>query len=171
MHSQRKKLLAAALTALAVTGAGAAIAQSSTGKSASTATSRTPPPGPMGGGPDGGPVHSVSVEPNRAGTGFVTETVDRGTVESVDAAAGTITIAEGTKTLTYAKPTLKIASGATIVLDGRSSSLSNLATGDRVTVSSSSDGTAVFAADSSFQPRRDGPGHPGGPGGPPPGAF
>jgi hypothetical protein len=174
MHGE--KLIAAGLAALVVAGAGAGIAQSATGsgKGGSTrqarqaASSMPPGHGPMG---HDDAVHSVAVVPNKAGTGFVTQTTDGGTVKSVDAAARAITITEsvgtGGQTLTYGTPTLTIASDATVVLDGKSSSLASLAEGDRVTVSSSSDGTAVFAADSSFRP--DGAGR--GPGGPPAGGW
>jgi len=170
MH--KKKLIGAALAACALAGAGAGIAQSATGNSAShsratqSSSSRPFPGGPMG-GPGGGAVHSVSVVLNRAGTAFVTQTTDRGTIKSVDAGAGTITITEGTKTVTYETPTLTIPAGATVTLDGKSSSLASLAAGDHVAVSSSSDGTTVFAMDSLFKPD-GGPGHGGPPQGMPP---
>jgi hypothetical protein len=175
MRKHRNKLLGAAVAVCALAGAGAGIAQSATSKSkaqtrhAKQASSRGPFGGPMD-GDHGGGVHSVSVVPNKAGTAFVTVTSDRGTIKSVDAGAGTITITEGTESLTYGTPTLTIPSGATVVLDGKSSSLASLAAGDHVTVDSSSEGTTVFAADSSFHP--EGPGFgPQGHGGPPPGAW
>ena len=120
------------------------------------------PPGGPGGGPGGmggpGAVHSVSVVPNKAGSGFITETTDRGTIKSVDTGASTIAVLEGTKSATYQTTTLTIPAGASVMLDGKSSSLSALADEDQVTVSSSSEGTTVFATDSSFHPE-------GGPGG------
>jgi hypothetical protein len=131
-------------------------------------------PGPPGGGPGGmgpghGGVHSESVVPNKEGTAFITVTTDSGKVQSVDASAGTLTIVEGTKTLTYKTVTLTIPSGATIMLDGKSSSLSAIAAEDHVTVSSSSEGTTVFAVDSSFQPPAMHQGAPPAGGGPPAG--
>ena len=112
-------------------------------------------------------VHSVEAVLNKAGTAYITQTEDNGSLTSVDATAGTITIKEGTSTVTYGTPTLTIPSGATVLLDGKTSSLGKLLSGDQVAVSSSSEGTTVFATDSSFTPSGHGP---GGPGGPPAGA-
>jgi hypothetical protein len=123
-----------------------------------------PPGGPGGFGPrDGGPsIHSVSVQLNQAGTGYVTVTSDSGTIQSVDTTGDTVTVVEGLSSSPYATTKLSVPSGATIQLDGKTSTLSALAAGDHVVVSSSSDGTTtVFATDSSFSP---GQGH-GGPGG------
>jgi len=106
-------------------------------------------------------VHSVGVVLDKAKTAFVTQTSDRGTIESVDASAGTITIVEGTKSVAYKTVTVTIPSGATVSLDGKSSALGALVKGDRVSVSSSSDGTFVMAMDSSFRPE-GGPVHGGG---------
>ena len=103
---------------------------------------------------------------NKAGTAYITQTEDHGTITAVDAGGGTITLKEGTSTVTYATPTITIPSGATVQLDGASSSLEKLKAGDHVSISSSSEGTTVFATDSSFQP---GEGH-GPMGGPPQGA-
>jgi hypothetical protein len=119
------------------------------------------PPGPRG---DHGGVHSESVVLNKKGDGFITVTSDNGKVKSVDAGAGTIEVTEEANSVTYKTVTLTIPSGSSVMLDGNSSSLEKLAAGDHVIVSSSSEGTNVFAADSSFHP--EGPGH----GGPPPGA-
>lgn len=123
------------------------------------------PPGPGGWpGPGGhGGVHSESVVLNKKGDGFITVTTDSGKIKSIDAGAGTIEVTEEANSVTYKTVTLTIPSGATVVLDGKSGSLAGLAAGDHVVVSSSSEGTNVFAADSSFQPQ--GAGH----GGPPPG--
>ena len=159
------------------------IAESSASKSHATArtaqagtTGSTGAPGwpGRGGGPpgpgDGRAVHSVSVVLDKAGTAFVTATTDNGKIQSVDASGDSLTIVEGTDSVTYKTVTLTIPAGATISLDAKTSQLSSLVAGDRVSVSSSSDGTTVFATDSSFAPGH-GPGGPGGPGpgGPPPG--
>lgn len=173
MH--RRKLIAAVLAACAIAALGAGIAQGSSTKS-STARGRAAqasgrPPGPGGGwagGPGGAAVHSVSVVLDKAGTGYVTQTTDEGTIESVDSSAETVTILEGTKSVTYKTLTLNVPSGATIMLDGKTSTLSALAAGDHVSISSSSEGTSVFATDSSFHPEggpgRAGPGMPPGQG-------
>ena len=125
--------------------------------------------GAPGGGPGGpgggGAVHSVAEVLDKAGTAYIAETTDSGTITAVEASAGTITLKEGTSSVTYATPTITIPSGATVMLDGKSSALSDLAVGDHVSISSSSEGTTVFATDSSFQPGTHGM---GGPGGPPP---
>jgi hypothetical protein len=140
-------------------------------------TSQSAPPGQPGfghGGPGfggGDAIHSVSVQLNQARTGYVTVTSDGGTIQSVDSSAGTVTVVEGLSSSPYKTVTLSVPSGATIQLDGKSSSLSALAAGDHAVVSSSSDGTTrVFATDSSFTPPQGGHGGPGGgmPGGPPP---
>ncbi len=141
-----------------------------------SSTSGTPSGGP-GGGPPGGPgggfgpggggpgIHSVSVQLNQARTGYVTVTSDSGTIQSVDPTGDTVTVVEGLSSSPYATATLSVPSGATIQLDGKTSTLSALAAGDHVTVSSSSDGTTtVFATDSSFTPGQGQGGH-GGPGG------
>ena len=119
------------------------------------------------GGPGGGSVHSVSEVLDKAGTAYISQTTDSGTITSVDATADTITLKEGTSTVTYATPTITVASGADVTLDGTTSSLSALVNGDRVTITSSSDGTTVFATDASFRPAQ-GPGGHGGWGGPSP---
>jgi hypothetical protein len=134
------------------------------------------PPGSIGGpdgdmhGPGEGAVHSVSVVPDKAGTSFITLTSDRGTVKSVDSAGATITIAEGTKSATYKTLTLTVPSGAKVIRDGKTASLDEIKAEDDVSVSSSSEGTTVFAMDSSFRPEHaPGRGGPPGMGGPPPG--
>lgn len=125
--------------------------------------------GPPGGGPGWGAgpggqpaVHSESVVLNKAGTEFITVTTDSGTVKSVEASTGTLTITEAARSVTYKTVTVSIPSGAKVTLDGKSSSLASLAEGDRVTVSSSSEGVAVNATDSSFHPE-GAPGHGGAP--------
>ncbi len=164
--------LAAVATALA---AGSSKSKSTTSHATRHATAsgagegRAPggPPGPGGGH---GGVHSESVVLNKKGDGFITLTTDNGKIKSVDAGAGTIEVTEEANSVTYKTVTLTIPSGATVTLDGKSSTLGALAAGDHVMVSSSSEGTTVFAADSSFHP--EGPWHGGAPGhgGPPPGA-
>jgi hypothetical protein len=174
-------LMAAAVCALAGTAAG--ISQSSAAKQSTTQGNSTqgaptgemgrPPGGGHGPGGPGGEVHAVEVVLNKAGTAFISETTDSGTIKELDSSGGSITITEGTKSLTYGTPTITIPSGATVMLDGKTSTLSALKSGDQVTISSSSDGTRVFATDSSFKPG-DGMGRPGGgmgpPNGPPPGS-
>lgn len=125
--------------------------------------------GPPGGGPGwgggpGGPlaVHSESVVLDKAGTEFITVTTDSGTVKSVEASSGALTITEAAKSVTYKTVSLSIPSDAKVTLDGKSSSLASLAEGDRVTVSSSSEGVYVNAADSSFHPE-GGPARAGAP--------
>ena len=103
------------------------------------------------GGP-GDEVHAVEVVLNKAGTAYISETRDNGTITAVDAGGGKITLKEGTSSVTYATPTITIPSGASVKLDGASSSLEKLKAGDHVSISSSSEGTTVFATDSSFQP-------------------
>lgn len=131
------------------------------------------PAGPGGlplrgpGGPGGGAVHSESVVLDKAGTGFITVTTDSGKVKAVSASEGKLTIEESANGIVYKTVTLEIASGAKVTLDGNSSSLEALKEGDRVVVCSSSEGTTVLAADSSFRPE-GGFGHQGPPPGGPP---
>jgi len=183
----RKRLIGMVAAICALAAVTAAIAQGSgTTKSSSaksTATARSAqasgaqgPPGAIGGpdgdmhGPGGDAVHSVSVVPDKAGTSFITLTSDRGTVMSVDSAGGTITIDEGTKSTTYKTLTLTVPAGAKVIRDGKTASLAEIKAEDHVSVSSSTEGTTVFAMDSSFRPEHGpGRGGPPGMGGPPPG--
>ncbi len=181
MQKGKKVAVIAAASACALGGAAAGISQSaaSSSSSSSNSSSKAARPGPwahgagapgfhMGdhGGP-GGEVHAVEVVLNKAGTAYITVTRDAGTITAVDAGAGKITLKEGTSSVTYATPTISIPSGATVLLDGSSSSLEKLKAGDHVSISSSSEGTTVFAVDSSFKPGA-GPGKMGaGTGGPP----
>jgi hypothetical protein len=163
---------AAALTAGIAEGSGTTTTPSSTATQPSTTNdaATTGHGGPPGGhGPGGDAVHSVDVVLNKAKTAYITQTTDEGTVESVDSAGGTITLLEGTKALTYKTVTVTVVSGATVTLDGKSSTLGALVAGDHVSVSSSSDGTDVMAMDSSFKPE-DGHGPDGMKGQAPPGA-
>jgi hypothetical protein len=183
----RKRLIGIVAAICALAAITAAIAQGSGTTKSSSAKSKatrahgaqasgSAPPGAMGGpdgdmhGPGGGAVHSVSVVPDKAGTSFITLTTDRGTVKSVDSAGATITIAEGTKSATYKTLTLTVPSGAKVIRDGKTASLDEIKAEDNVSVSSSTEGTTVFAMDSSFRPEHGpGRGGPPGMGGPPPG--
>lgn len=183
----RKRLIGIVAAICALAAVTAAIAQGSGTTKGSSAKSKATtahgaqagaqgPPGAMGGpdgdmhGPGAGAVHSVSVVPDKAGTSFVTLTTDRGTVKSVDSAGATITIAEGTKSATYKTLTLNVPSGAKVIRDGKTASLAEIKAEDNVSVSSSTEGTTVFAMDSSFRPEHGpGRGGPPGMGGPPPG--
>lgn len=119
-------------------------------------------------GPGGPPVHAEAVVLNKAGTGWITVTEDSGTVKSVS--GNDLTITEGTTAVPYKDVTVTIPDGATVVRNGAKAAVSDIKTGDRVHVASSSDGTFVFAADASWQPRGPwgGGDHGGGPPGPPP---
>jgi hypothetical protein len=122
-------------------------------------------PGGHHGGPGGRAVHSEEVVLNKAGTAFVTETEDNGKVKSVS--GNDVTITEGTGTVTYKDVTVTIASGAKVTRNGATAAVSDLKAGDNISVSSSSDGTTVFAFDSTHQPMHgpgdgDGPGRHGG---------
>jgi hypothetical protein len=101
-------------------------------------------------GPGGPVVHSESVVANASG-GFDTVTLDIGTVQSV--AGDQLTITEGTKTATYKTVTLTIPSGATIDRDQSTASLSDLKSGDRVSVVQRAGKTNVEAFDPSYQPQ------------------
>ena len=173
----KKKLAAVSLAATcALAGAAAGISQSTAATKSKAGAKQSLrhaaagfPGGPHGGmggfgGPGGRAVHEVEEVLNKAGTAYISQTVDNGEITAVDASAGTITLKEGTSTVTYATPTITIPSGATVMLDGASSSLDKLKAGDHASISSSSEGTTVFATDSSFTPG-DGHGHWG----PPPG--
>lgn len=164
----------------ALAGAGAGIAGSSaastSAKSKSTTTAKTAKRagGRVGGfrGPAGGhgfAVHSEETVLNKAGTGYITETEDNGTVKSVS--GSDVTITEGTTAVPYKDVTVTIPSGATIERNGKTATVADLKAGDDIHVSVSSDGTDVHAHDASFTPAF-GPGGPGGHGhgGPPPAA-
>jgi hypothetical protein len=112
-------------------------------------------------------VHAEEVVLNKAGTAFITQTEDNGTVVSVS--GDQLTIKEGTTSLAYKTVTLTIPSDATISRNGAKAALADFKAGDRVRVTSSSDGTSVFGGDKA--PQGGGPGRHGGdppPGGPPP---
>lgn len=178
MPSKRRAGAIAAAAVCALAGAAAGISQSVAAKSSTKHTTHSsvagarpgPPGGGMGGpgGGGGGAVHSVSEVLDKAGTAYIAQTTDSGTITEVGESS--ITVKEGTDTVTYATPTISIPSGATVTLHGKTSALSDLKSGDRVTISSSSEGTSVFATDSSWTPGSGGPGGGGwsGGGGQPP---
>ncbi|HXB17121.1 MAG TPA: hypothetical protein VNV44_15410 [Solirubrobacteraceae bacterium] len=178
MQKGRKVAVLVAASACALGGAAAGISQSAASSSSNGSSAKSPKPGQWAhgargfgfaghGGPGfGDEVHAVEVVLNKAGTAYITVTREVGTITAVDAGASKITLKEGTSSVTYATPTISIPSGSTVTLDGASSSLEKLKAGEDVSISSSSEGTAVFAADSSFKP---GP-PPGGMGGAPGGA-
>jgi hypothetical protein len=157
---RRRNIIGALLAVSALAAGAVGVAQGSSSKQVSSTRRTTQsssgrqmagaPPG--GVGPGAGSVHAVSVVLDKAGTAFIEQTSDRGTIQSVDSSADTITVLEGTKAVTYKTVTLNVPANATVMLDGNTSSLSGLAEGDEVSVSSSSDGTAVLATDSSFHP-------------------
>jgi hypothetical protein len=103
-------------------------------------------------GPHGFGIHDVAVVLNKAGDGFITVTSDSGTLES--ASGDQLTLKEAVGSVTYRTVTLTIASGATVVRNFKAASLSDLRAGDRVHVSSSTDGTTVLADDGSVLPPR-----------------
>jgi hypothetical protein len=154
-------IAAAICAALSAGGVVAASAAGSGGTNRTGAAATAGAPGPRGGG---FAVHAEEVVPNKAGTAFITETEDSGTVVSVS--GDQLTIKEGTKSLTYKTVTLTIPSDATISRNGAKAALADFKAGDRVRVSSSSDGTTVFGGDKAPQ---GGPGRHGG--GPPPGGV
>jgi hypothetical protein len=169
----------AAVAALCATVAGAAgIAGSSaaTKKTHKTTDTTTTQSGHPHGGPMGSmAVHADEVVLNKAGTAYITQTDDNGTV--VSDTADSIVITEGTTALPYKTVTLTIPTGATINRDGKTAALTDFVAGDHVHVSQSSDATSVFGGDTSAPGPGDGgpgggghggPGGPGGHGGPPP---
>jgi hypothetical protein len=175
---QRKMLVRGGLVAgaCALVGAAGGIAGSAAAPSQSTQTTTNGKQerGPhlrmrmgfLGGGPA---VHGELVVPNKNGTGFQTVTLDNGTVKSVN--GDQLTITEGTQSATYKDVTLTIPSGAKVRRNFADAQLSDLKAGDRVHVSSSPDGTFVFAVDASPQGPPPGVRPPHGhgvPGGPPP---
>ncbi|HEX4110006.1 MAG TPA: hypothetical protein VHX88_17860 [Solirubrobacteraceae bacterium] len=121
--------------------------------------------GPLGrlgalgiGGP---PVHAQLVVPNGSG-GFQAITVDSGTVGSVS--ASTLTVDEAYDGHTYQDVPITIPSGAVVQRDGSTVSLSNLRSGDEVTVARSSSTTRVFAWHAQQAPGPFGEHWPGVPG-------
>jgi len=157
--STRTAVVAALCAAVGAAAGGIATGSAATStKSNTSSAQRARPPGP----PGGLAVHSDEVVLNRAGTAFISATEDNGTVASV--AGDQLAIKEASKSVTYKTVTLTIPSGAKVTRNGATAQLADLKSGDRVRVTQSSDGTVVFANDSSHAP---GPGGPGN-GGPPP---
>jgi hypothetical protein len=128
----------------------------------------------------GPPVHSESVVPNEKG-GFDTVTMDRGMFSALSGEQ--LTITEGTKSATYKTVTLTIPSDATVYRNGGKATLSDIKSGDTVTVVQSPSGTEVNAFDAEHEPKLrihkgdegsgqvmkragEGPPPPGGPEGP-----
>jgi hypothetical protein len=137
-----------AVTSLVVTGLVCAVTGTafgiSSGVAASTATSsaeaagkrltipqRRLPGGPLGGFGVGG-IHSETTLPDKDGSGFITVTSDAGTLQAIDGMS--LTLKQGTATETFAEPTLTVTEGTVVVRNGRRSSLTNLAVGDRVRI-------------------------------------
>ena len=98
----------------------------------------------------GPPVHSESVVPNEKG-GFDAVTMDRGTFSSLSGEQ--LTITEGTKSATYKTVTLTIPSNATVYRNGEKAALSDIKSGDTVTVMQSPSGTMVNAFDAEHEPK------------------
>jgi hypothetical protein len=139
----------------AIAGAAAGIA----GSSASSSRAPHPRIGPGGLGffkhgpladASGPPVHVDAVLPKQGG-GFETVTMDRGSFSSLS--ANQLAINEGTKTATYKTVTLTIPAGATVRRNGVPAQLSDLRSGDQVTVIQSPASTAVIAHDSKHELR------------------
>ena len=107
-------------------------------------------PGKLGAlGVGGRPVHGDFVVPNSAGNGFVTITLDDGKFKSLS--GDQLTITEGTQTTTYKTVTLTIPSNATVVRDGQSAKLTDLASGDQVNVIQTPTATHVGAFSANFK--------------------
>ena len=166
-----KRLVAVAAAAGCVA-AGALGGITSSGAAGTTAKSSSSASAParVAGGPHGA-VHSESVVLNRAGTAYETVVSDEGTLTAVS--GSTLTLKEGTSSVTYKNVTVTVPSGATVVRNGQAAQLSDLKAGDRVRVSVADDGSSVMAGDASFRPaggHGHGPGGPAGFGGDGPGA-
>lgn len=98
----------------------------------------------------GPPVHSESVVPNEKG-GFDTVTMDRGRFSSLSGEQ--LTIAEGTKSATYKTVTVTLPGDATVYRNGEKAALSDIKSGDTVTVLQSPSGTVVNAFDAEHEPK------------------
>jgi hypothetical protein len=145
---------------MSIVGALCAIAGAAAGIAGSSASSSSAPHpriglgglGLFGRGPladaSGPPVHVDAVVPKQGG-GFETVTMDRGSFASLS--ANQLAINEGTKTATYKTVTLTIPSGATIRRNGAQVQLSDLRSGDEVTVIQSPRNTAVIAHDAKHE--------------------
>ncbi len=100
------------------------------------------------------PAHLEAVVLNKAGTAWITRTVDNGVVKSVS--GNSLTITEGTTAVPYKDVTVTVPSDATIRRNGKKATLADLKSKDHVHVMTSPDGTKVFAADETFRPKRHG---------------
>src|SRR4051812_34354784 len=139
----------AGLTAAGI-GATALAKSKSSHKVHSASTSAARPAGHPGGPHGGPPVHADEVVLNKAGTAFITETEDSGTVTSVS--GDQLEVKEAANNVTYKTVTLTIPGDATVYRNGAKAALSDLKSGDHVHVEQSSDGTTVFAGDMPFGP-------------------
>jgi hypothetical protein len=138
-----------AASGIATSGAATATPATTAKAKAAKSSSTSANPG-RGGHEHGFSVHSVSEQLNKAGTAFITVTRDEGTVTAVS--GNDITLHEGTTTVAYKDVTVTVASGATVTRNDATAALTDIKVGDRVEISSSSDGTVVRASDPTFQP-------------------
>jgi hypothetical protein len=153
----------AVATTCALVGAAGGIATSGAATATPATTAKAKAAKTARGGHEHGSVHSVSEQLNQAGTAFITVTRDEGTVTAVS--GNDITLHEGTTTVAYKDVTVTVASGATVTRNDATAALTDIKVGDRISISSSSDGTEVRAADPTFQPAgHHGHGDHGGPG-------
>lgn len=182
-RSMKRRWIISGAVALISAGAGAAAGISggtaaTTNKSARAGSAAVHGGWALRGGPalgHGFAVHDVAVVLNKAGNGFITVTSDSGTLQSVS--GDQLTLKEAVGSVDYRTVTLTIPSGATVMRNFKTAGLSDLRAGDRVRVSSSTEGTTVLADDGSVLPQRGGlrphagppPGAPGAPGDAPPG--
>jgi hypothetical protein len=150
------KRLVAVAAATGCVAAGALGGVASSGAATTAAKSSTSAPARMAGGPHGA-VHSESVVLNRAGTAYETVVSDEGTLTAVS--GSTLTIKEGTSSVTYKTVTVTVPSGATVMRNGQTAQLSDLKSGDNVRVSVAADGASVMAGDASFRPADGHHGH------------
>jgi hypothetical protein len=100
-------------------------------------------------GAAGPPVHSESIVPNEKG-GFEAVTMDRGRFSSLSGER--LTLADGTKSVTYKSVTLTIPSDAQVYSNGEKAQLSDIKSGDAVTVVQSPRRTFVNANDAEHEP-------------------
>jgi len=160
-----------------IVGAMAAPAKHRSTSAATTTAPGGPPPRLMMRLRGGPPVHSEEVRLDKAGKAFITETEDNGTVKSIS--GNDVTITEAANGVTYKDVAVTVPGDATVYRNDAAAKAGDLKAGDRIHVSQSSDGTFVFATDSTFRPQRghdwhggpggpDGPDGPGGPGFAPP---
>jgi hypothetical protein len=101
------------------------------------------------------PVQGDVVVLDKAGNGYITETIDDGAVTGVS--GDHLTIREGTSSMPYKTIQMTIPASAAVQRDGNSTALSDLKAGDLVVVRHSSDGTAVLAAGTGMTGRSNGP--------------